>query len=107
MKWYTKILYAPLGWALHLLALMPWWIVYLHADVLYFIVYHLIGYRKKVVRQNLSECFPEKKDQERKAIEKEFYRHFADYFVETIKLLHMSDEQMRERLVFHNARVID
>ena len=92
---------------MHLLALMPWWVVYLHADVLYFIVYHLIGYRKKVVRRNLAECFPEKNNLERKAIEKEFYRHFTDYFVETIKLLHMSDEQMRERMVFHNACVID
>ena len=54
MKWYAKILYAPIGWALHLLALMPWWVLYLNADVLYFIAYHLVGYRKKVVRQNIS-----------------------------------------------------
>ena len=83
MKWYSKILYAPIGWALHLLALMPWWVLYLHADAIYFIAYHLIGYRKNVVRQNLAECFPSKSDKERKAIEKEFYHHFADYFVET------------------------
>lgn len=107
MKWYSKILYAPIGWALHLLALMPWWVLYLHADVIYFIVYHLIGYRKKVVRANLAESFPEKNDQERLAIEKEFFRHFADYFVETIKLLHISDDDMRKRMVFRNAHVID
>ena len=107
MKWYSKILYAPLGWGLHLLALMPWWVLYLHAHVLYFIAYHLIGYRRKVVQQNLAECFPEKSEQERKAIEKEFYHHFADYVVETLKLLHISDDEMRKRLVFHNAHVID
>lgn len=107
MKWHTKILYAPIGWALHLLALMPWWVLYLHADVFYFVVYHLIGYRKKVVRRNLAECFPHKSESERKAIEKEFYHHFTDYFVETIKLLHISDDQMRRRMVFHNAHVID
>ncbi|MBR5119036.1 MAG: lysophospholipid acyltransferase family protein [Muribaculaceae bacterium] len=107
MKWYSKILYAPIGWALHLLALMPWWVLYLHADVFYFFVYYLIGYRKKVVRQNLAESFPSKSDQERKTIEKEFYHHFTDYFVETIKLLHISDEEMRKRMVFHNAHVID
>lgn len=98
---------APIGWALHLLALMPWWVLYLHADVFYFFVYHLIGYRKKVVRRNLAECFPEKNDHERKTIEKEFYHHFTDYFVETIKLLHISDEDMRKRMVFHNANIID
>lgn len=74
---------------------------------MYFVVYHLIGYRKKIVRQNLAECFPGKSEQERKTIEKEFYRHFADYFVETIKLLHISDDEMRKRMVFHNAHVID
>ncbi|MBR5030974.1 MAG: acetyltransferase [Muribaculaceae bacterium] len=107
MKWYSKILYAPLGWGLHLLALMPWRVLYLHADLLYFLVYHIIGYRKNVVRQNLFECFPDKTEQERKAIEKEFYRHFSDYFVETVKLLHISDDDMRRRMVFHNANIID
>ena len=107
MKWYSKILYAPIGWALHLLALMPWWVLYLHADAIYFLVYHVIGYRTKVVRQNLNECFPGKTEQERRAIEKEFYHHFADYFVETIKLLHISDDDMRRRMVFHNAQLID
>lgn len=107
MKWYTKILYAPIGWALHLLALMPWWVLYLHADILFFIVYYVIGYRKKVVRDNLAASFPSKSAQELKAIAKEFYRHFADYFVETIKLLHISDEEMRDRMIFHNAELID
>lgn len=100
-------MYAPLGWALHLLALMPWWVLYLHADVFYFIVYYLVGYRKRIVRQNLIECFPGKSDQERHVIEKKFYRYFADSFVETIKLLHVSDDEMRERMVFHNAEFID
>lgn len=86
---------------------MPWWVLYLHADVIYLVVYHLIGYRKKVVRQNLAESFPAKSEQERQLIEKKFYRHFADYFVETIKLLHISDENMRKRMVFHGAEAID
>ena len=107
MKWYTKILYAPLGWGLHLLAMMPWWVLYLHADLLYFVAYHLIGYRKKVVRQNLAECFPEKSEEERLSIEKEFYHHFTDYVAETLKLLHISDDEMRKRMVFHNAELID
>ncbi len=107
MKWYSKILYAPIGWALHLLALMPWRVLYLQADVLYFVVYHLLGYRKSVVRKNLAECFPGRDEGERKAIEKEFYHHFTDYFVETIKLLHISEKDMRCRMVFRNAEIID
>ena len=107
MKWYTKILYSPITLALHLLAWMPWWVLYLHADLIYFIVYYLVGYRKNVVRQNLEECFPEKTAQERKVIEKKFYLEIADYFVETIKLLHISDDEMRRRMVFHNANIIE
>lgn len=90
-----------------MLAMMPWWVLYLHADLLYFVTYHLIGYRKKVVRQNLAECFPEKDEKERKIIEKEFYHHFADYVAETLKLLHISDDDMRRRMVFRNAEIID
>lgn len=107
MKWYNKLLYNVIEGGLHLLAFMPWWALYLHADLIYFITYHVIGYRKDVVRQNLEECFPEKTDQERKAIEKKFYREIADYFVETVKLLHISDDEMRSRMVFRNAQVIE
>jgi len=107
MKKFSKIFYAPIGWTLHLLALMPWWVLYLQSDILYLFIYYLIRYRRKVVKQNLEECFPDKSSQERKNIEKKFYRHFTDYFVETIKLLHISDDEMRKRMVFHNASIID
>ena len=103
----SKILHRPLDWALHGMALMPWWLLYVHSTIIYFVVYRLIGYRKRVVRANLAECFPNKSDGERRTIERDFYRHFADYFVETIKLLHVSDEEMRRRMVFTNAHVID
>lgn len=86
---------------------MPWWVLYLHADLLYFVAYYVIGYRKKVVRQNLAECFPDKSAKERKVIEKEFYHHFTDYVAETLKLLHISDDDMRRRMVFHNAGIIE
>ena len=100
-------MYSLLGWALHLLAIMPWWVIYLHADLLYLVAYYVIGYRKKVVRQNLAECFPDKSAKERKVIEKEFYHHFTDYVAETLKLLHISDDDMRRRMVFHNAGIIE
>ncbi len=102
-----NILMAPLGWMLHLLALMPWWVLHAHASVLYFLIYHVVGYRRKVVRQNLLECFPGKSEKERRNIEKEFFRHFADMFFETIKLLHISPDDMRKRIEFVNAEYLD
>ncbi len=102
-----NIVYAPLGWMLKGIARLPWRMLYWLADIIYFLAYKLIGYRVKVVRKNLSECFPERDETERRAIEKEFYRHFADYFVETIKMLHVSDDEMRQRMEFRGAEVIE
>lgn len=102
-----NIVYAPLGWALKLLARMPWWLLYAHSAVIYFLTYKVLHYRRDIVRNNLRECFPEKTEAERHAIEREYYHHFADYFIETIKLLHISDDEMRRRLVFHNVEWVD
>lgn len=102
-----NIAMTPVGWMLHGLALMPWAVLYAHATALYVFIYHVARYRRKIVRKNLAECFPEKDEAQRKVIEKQFYRHFADYFVETIKLLHVSDSDMKERMVFRNAEIID
>lgn len=55
---------------------------------------------------NMKNSFPEKTDHELKELEKQFYHHFCDYFVETIKLMHISDEEMQKRMVFKNVDVI-
>lgn len=102
-----NILLAPVGWALNLLAFMPWWWIYLNADGLFFVAYYLLRYRRKTVRKNLQECYPEKSARAIKEIENAFYHHFADYFFETIKLLHASDEAIKRRMVFHNVEFID
>jgi KDO2-lipid IV(A) lauroyltransferase len=59
------------------------------------------------VRTNLFDSFPEKSKKELRAIEREFYHHFCDYFVETIKLLHISDEEMSKRMKFENMELVD
>lgn len=102
-----NIFLAPLGWAFHALALMPWWWIYMNADCLYFFVYYIFRYRRKIVHKNLRECFPEKSDAERHDIETKFYHQLADYFFETVKLLHMKDDDIRQRMVFHNVELID
>jgi KDO2-lipid IV(A) lauroyltransferase len=59
------------------------------------------------VRENLENSFPDKDQKEIVKIEKQFYRHFCDYFFETIKLLHISDEEMKRRFVFKNMTVLE
>ncbi len=72
----SNIIYGTL-W---LLSKLPFAILYLISDVTYLIVYYIVGYRKKIVRRNISSFFPDKTLPEIKAIEKQFYKHFADLF---------------------------
>ncbi|MDE7125490.1 MAG: lysophospholipid acyltransferase family protein, partial [Muribaculaceae bacterium] len=77
------------------------------ADFIYIIIYYVVRYRVKVVRRNLAESFPEMSADERSAIERRFFRNFADYIVETIKLLHISDRQIMQRMTFEGVDQID
>lgn len=88
------------------LAWLPLGALYCISDFLFLILYYLVGYRKKVVRENLKNSFPEKNDAELLRLEKDFYRHFTDIFIETIKLLHVSDEEMEKRMHFSNPEMI-
>lgn len=91
----------------YLLSLLPLCVHYVLSDALYFLVYRLLHYRVKVVRKNISESFPEKDASELRHIERGFYHWFCDYIVESVKLLTMSQRQMRRRLVFKGTDVVD
>lgn len=83
---------------LYVLSLLPWRILYLLSDMVYLVFYYLVGYRKAVVLSNLAIAFPEKTADERRAIAKQFYHNFIDTFIETIKLISISDEAFDKRL---------
>ena len=84
----------------YFISLLPSFILYLIADVLYYFIYYIFGYRKKAVRMNLKNSFPEKNDQERKEIEKKFYRHFSDLLIESAKALTISKKEIKKRRSF-------
>lgn len=102
-----KIKYALLWVTIKSLAIWPYWVLHTLSSLLYLIVYYVVKYRRAVTRKNLVNAFPEKSEQEIVKIEKQFYRHFCDYLVETIKLMHISDGQMRRRLRFTNPELIE
>jgi len=89
------------------LSLVPFPILYAFSDVLYFLMYYVVGYRKKVVMENLKNSFPDKTKEERVRIAKKFYRHFCDVTLESLKLFTISDEDARTRMIYHNAAVMD
>ncbi len=90
----------------YLLSLIPWWVMYLISDGIYFLLYHVFGYRKNVVRKNLAIAFPEKTASERLVIEKDFYKNFTDTFLEIIKLVSISRKELDKRFVI-NAEVLN
>ena len=79
---------------IYLLSLLPFPLLYLFSDFLCFILYHIIGYRKQVVLQNLRNSFPEKTDAEIAGISRQYYHYFCDLFLETFKTLTISKAEM-------------
>ena len=84
------------------ISLLPYRLIYLFSDFLFLILYHFIGYRKKVVFNNLRNSFPKKSDQELKTIMANFYRHLCDIIMESIKGFTVSEKQLRKRLIIKN-----
>ena len=103
MKIADSLLNAPL----RALALLPLGALYVISDGVAILLRHVVRYRRKVVRKNLAESFPDKSVAELRDIERRFYRNFADYIFETVKLLHISDKEMSRRMVFENIELVD
>lgn len=102
----NNILYYIIYFILYIHALLPFRVLYIMSDILFGLVYYIIGYRRKVVKSNLQSSFPTKSEQELVKLEKQFYHHFCDYFVETIKLLHISDKEIQSRITFKNIELV-
>ncbi|HRG79488.1 MAG TPA: lipid A biosynthesis acyltransferase, partial [Cyclobacteriaceae bacterium] len=52
---------------------LPYSVLYGLSDGLYFLIYKVVGYRKKVVLQNIASSFPQKSHQEHVQIVSAFY----------------------------------
>lgn len=89
-----------------LITWLPLRVLYVFSDVFFLLIYYVIPYRKKIVRSNLSNSFPDKSAKELKRIERKFYRYFCDVFIETIYLTHMSKKEMAKRFDSGNPDVI-
>jgi len=88
------------------LALFPLPFLYILADFLYLIAFYVIGYRKEVVWQNLKNSFPEKTDKELRKIQKDFYRHLAEVFIETLRSLQISKQELEKRVKIQNLELL-
>jgi lauroyl/myristoyl acyltransferase len=103
MQFLVFILAFPFIW---IISILPFRIFYWFSDFIYLIVYHIIGYRKKTVRENLALALPHLSEAERLIIEKKSYHHLCDMFLEMTKTMSMSSEEMNKRFVLTNLEVV-
>ena len=100
----TKILY-------HIfivpISLLPYPFLYFISDILYLVIYKVIGYRKETVLTNLKNSFPNKSKQELNKITSAFYHHFCDLIMETLKGFTISEKQIRKRVIIKNPEFLN
>jgi KDO2-lipid IV(A) lauroyltransferase len=102
MQYLIYLLIYPLVWGI---SMLPFRLLYLFSDLVYFFIYRIIGYRKKTVRENLALALPKLSDKERLIIEKKFYHHLCDMFLEMVKTMNISKEEICKRYVFTNFEI--
>ena len=85
---------------IYLISVLPFPVLFLLSDFLYFLIYYVAGYRKKVVLENLRNAFPEKSDKEIKRICKDFFQYLCDLMLETLKMLTISTNGILEHCKF-------
>lgn len=86
---------------------LPFPLLYALSDVLAFLLYYLVGYRKKVVMRNLRNSFPGKSEKELAEIARKFYRHFTDLTLESLKMFTISEEEAITRMTYSNRELPD
>lgn len=89
-----------------LMSRMPFWLAYKVSDLLYFVSFYLIGYRKKVVFSNLRLVFPDKTEKEIYKIAQDFYQHFADILMETVKAFSMDKKEVQKHYHIINPELL-
>lgn len=89
-----------------LLSRLPLPLLYALAWPVYLLLYYLAGYRKTVVRQNLSQAFPEKNTREITLLAKQFYLQLVQVALEILRTRRMSAEDIRRRVSVVNPQLL-
>ena len=103
MQLLAFLLIYPILWCI---SILPFPIFYKLSDFVCFFVYRIFGYRKKTVRENLALTLPHLSDKERLDVEKKFYSHMCDLFMEMIKTMTISEKEINRRFVVTNIELL-
>ena len=94
----------PIIWGL---SRLPMRILYIKSDIFFFLIYHVIGYRKTVVLENLKLAFPNKPEQELLRIRKKFFKHLMDLLMESVKAFSISEKEILKRYTYKNPELVN
>lgn len=104
MQLIVYILVYPLIW---IISILPFRLLYIISDAIYGLLYYVIGYRKKLVLENLKTVFPEKDEKELLKIRKQFFHHFVDIFMEMIKTFTISKKSLNKHYKYKNVELLN
>lgn len=102
-----EFLYNIIYGIFYLVSKLPYRALYVISDIANLVLYHIVRYRRDIVRRNITSAFPEKSLEECISIERGFYKWFCDYFVETIKLMSVSRQELLSRIEFRGIDKIE
>lgn len=94
----------PLIW---IISRLPMRILYFISDIFFFWVYYIFAYRKKVVFKNIKTAFPDKSDKEVSTITKQFFQHFCDLMIESVKAFSISEKELNKRFTYANTHLVE
>ena len=89
------------------LSILPFKVLYALSDLLYYILYRIIRYRKSIVYKNLKNSFPNKDEKELNQIMSSFYRHLCDIMMENTKTFAISKNQLTKRMNIKNPELVN
>ena len=99
-----KILYFGLVYPI---SRLPFFLIYRISDILFIILFYLVRYRRNTVYQNIKNSFPQYSVKACEKISFDFYRHFCDLVVESLKLFTLREKSAQERMVYKNVELIE
>jgi len=90
-----------------LIGIIPFFLIYPFADLMYFLLFYVFKYRKKVIFDNLSDSFPAMEQEELNQLLKLSYRNLTDIIVEGIKGFTMTNDQIKRRHKIINPEIVE
>ena len=85
---------------------LPFPLIYACAWLAYLLIYHVVRYRRDVVKENLRQSFPEKSDAELAVLGKKFYRRLTQVAFEIVRARRMTPADFRERAIIRNPELV-